>query len=486
MSSRANGARLKGQLLSGVAFWTLLSAACGGPSTGPRPEDSIPPPGATGSGITNAQGLVQLKLSGVTTQVSVVDSEGTPAVGVRVGAAVGKEVIALVAGDPRGNRPPGFAIYPVAQLSSAPGLAPPAGSAVAPIVILAIKLLPALIGSGLAIWELHRDPLHHKLVVDSGILKSCVAYDIKDVVAIVSTLVSAGGVVVFSSLTHLSTLAFKVDAGGIVLGEALKLFDFADTDKVLNPTCTVLVGNVDFSSLLVVVSGTVGGGILAQDGQVPSVLYVVEPTTGGQDVEFSRIRTPQGAGLHITDMAHWDRERGSLNGAPLTHPELWAVSFNTLYRLNRRSGVAETVGFLGNRGINSLAFNRQGSLYAAGASGELLQIDPNSGVIQRTVLLSPSVIFSGDLVSLPDGRLVGTILGGAGGDVLVEVAPTTGVVATIGSTGYHAVYGLAHFDGTLWALTSGRQLLRLNPTTGQATFVRQLSFGANGGSVGPP
>ncbi|MFH1765092.1 MAG: hypothetical protein ABIF09_12970, partial [Gemmatimonadota bacterium] len=133
--------------------------------------------------------------------------------------------------------------------------------------------------------------------------------------------------------------------------------------------------------------------------------------------------------------------------------------------------------------INALAFDQAGKLFAAGNSGELIRIDRDSGTILGTIPLNPFVISSGDLVFLPDGRLLATVTGGTGGDRLAEIDPTTGAVRIVGEVGFRAVYGLSFFDGIIWGLTEHRELLRINPNTGGGTLERLLAFGANGASV---
>ncbi len=462
----------------------LVSSACGNGSTGPDPDGEVPPPGSSASTITNASGLGILTLGGVETAVEVVDGAGRPVGGARVGGVVGNEVITLVAADPTGARLPALAVYPVSRVTPVASPTPP-DNGPQPLIIEAISLTLLAINIGSALHELTSDPIHQKIVVDEGIIKSCIAGDWNDVLALASVPVGAlSKHVLVSVLSKSKAFAVAVEAGATGLSELAGLLGFMDRDHVLPGTCSILVGDADFRMRLIIVSAVTNGGILAQDDRTPSGLFFVEPGASGDDIEVHRIRTATGGAPFITDIAIWDSIAGAVGATTLTDPVLYGVSFSDVYRLNRATGIAQLVFQIPGGGINALAFDRSGVLHAFGQAGHLLVLDRTTGGVQRSVRLSPSVTSSGDLQFLPDGRLLATVTGGLTGDRLVEINPITGAVRTIGDVGYRSVYGLSFFAGTLWGLTGSGDLLSIDAATGVGSRVRSLGFRANGASVG--
>lgn len=150
-------------------------------------------------------------------------------------------------------------------------------------------------------------------MIDDGIAKNCTAFDVNDVVALVSPVASAaGGHVLISMLGKSKLFAVTADIGSTILSELLGEFGFMDQDRVLSHTCLVLVGNENFSVQLVVLSGAIGGGILGQDNSIPSILHLTEASSGGQDLAVAPIRTAGGFPPSVTDLATWDEpSRGS-------------------------------------------------------------------------------------------------------------------------------------------------------------------------------
>ncbi len=475
MLSCINQRALRSGVIAGLALCLLTQ--CKKSSMAPDGESAPPAPGTRATAETNAAGVATLILGGTATSVNVRNADGSPAAGMSVAASVGRDVILLVAADRTGARAPAISVHPVSSISAmtSDGTAQSEAAIREPLTITL-----AVIGTGLALHELISDPIHEKLVLDDGILKSCVAGDLNDLTAVLSPLMGLGSkYLIVSVLGKSRTFAMAADLGQTAIQELLTKLDFMDRDRPLPLTCRVLVGDQNFTTQLLVISAVTGGGVIAQDDNIPSILHFVEPTSSGQDFPLKALRTADGSSLQITDLAHWDRPAGQLGSMILSNPELYAVSFSALYRLNRTTGIATEIGLLGNTGVNALAFDRTGTLYAATLTGELLVIDLNSGTVLKTVVLTPAVASSGDVAFLPDGRLVATVLSN-GGDDLVEISTATGAVRTIGPVGFYGVFGLSVFGGNLWGLTVQGELLRLDPSSGRGTLIRRLAFRTNG------
>lgn len=458
----------------------LASVACSSDPSGPTGDDSGPGPGSKASGTTDASGNALIVFGRDTATVRVVDAGGLPATGVKVGVTVGNSVFVVAASDPTGARPPGFAVYPVSRLAPTASLVAVDPNVAQPVVIETITLTLLAIGLVGGLIELLGDPIHPQVVIDNGVVKSCIAGDWNDVLAVVGPVLDAGVSTVLTKLGHSKSLVLAAELVLLDVSEVLSWLDVMDRDRLF--ACQILVGDGDFSLQLVVISTVTGGGILAQDAQLPSRLWFVEPLSNGSDLHIGPIRTSLGSSPTITDMAVWEKVAFQQGSTIFSHPVLYAASFNALYRLNRRTAIAEPIGNLGNRGINALTSSPSGELYAMGQSAELLQLDAETGAIVRITPLSLSVASSGDLSFLPDGRLVATVTGFAG-DRLVRIDPTTGTVQILGDVGFFGVFGLAYFANTLWGVTTDGYLLRINTQTGRGTVVRSLAFSANGGSA---
>lgn len=476
------------------AVSVLLAVALGGCGGNGGDADDTPAPGSRGSGITDAGGSANVNLGSAQATVRVTDAAGNPVSSVLVAVAAGKRVIVATAVDPSDVHPPGLTVYPLAaavRTGSGPlsVVAPGDPAFLGPVVI---PIVLSVIGGALSLWELLDDPVHAELVLDDGLVKSCVAGDVNDLLALLGPVfdipIGAASKYLFVKvLGKTQTFAYGAQAGLLGFQEFLeRTLGFLDRDIVLPSTCVLVLGEGNLTTRLVILSGVTSSGILAQDNGFPSTLWVVEPNAAGADFPASVLLTPQGGAPFITDLAYWDKPVRQVGAVPITDPIVYAVSFNALYRLNRATGEALAIGFLGNRGINALTFDGSGGLYAAGATGELLELDAPSGAVLRLVPLTPPVATSGDLVFVPDGRLLASVVGDFSGDRLAAINPANGAVQMIGNIGFIGVYGLAFFNQQLWGLTTEGKLLRINLQTGQGSEVRELGFRANGSGSARP
>jgi hypothetical protein len=223
-------------------------------------------------------------------------------------------------------------------------------------------------------------------------------------------------------------------------------------------------------------AASIGGTLL---GSVPpSDLYSVEASQAGTDCLIDRIRTTAGFEPAVTDLAL------APNG------QLWAISFDRLYLIDTLTAIATDRGALGLSDVNALAADARGALYATTLSGSLLSIDPASGTARTIGPLGNGFVSWGDLAFAPDGRLFAALRSATGQAVLITINTSTGQATLVSPgmvIGNDNVWGLAFAGDQLFGLTTdiiGRgTLLDINPTSGQGTYLRALSFNAGGGAA---
>lgn len=166
---------------------------------------------------------------------------------------------------------------------------------------------------------------------------------------------------------------------------------------------------------------------------------------------------------------------------------LLAVTFERLLRVDPLSGQATAVGTsLGFPDVNALAADRDGRVFAATYSGDLLTVDVRTGSGSRIGPYGSGLLSSGDLAFSPDGILLATAkMGSTPTDVLVRVDPATGAASVIGDTAFPDIFGLSFgSDGRLYGTAYGPAgrtpvLIRIDPATAAATQVGALT-GVNG------
>ena len=175
----------------------------------------------------------------------------------------------------------------------------------------------------------------------------------------------------------------------------------------------------------------------------------VNTATGAVEASFD-------AGVELTDIAASDT--GQVYGA----------SFDSIYRLDLDAGTATRIGDHGVYGMNSMAFDGAGTLYAhSDRSRDLYTIDLATGAassIGRTGLTS-----DGDLEFAGGDLLMTTrALGDAG---LVRLDPVSGsVLATIGNIGFDQTFGLAERAGTLYGFAQN-SIFTIDTGTGAGAFL---------------
>jgi len=135
---------------------------------------------------------------------------------------------------------------------------------------------------------------------------------------------------------------------------------------------------------------------------------------------------------------------------------LWGITFNSLYQINKSTAATTLVGNFGPT-LNSLVFGADGTLYAANNS--LYKLNTSTGA--ATLIGSGNYSSSGDLAFV-----AGNLYLSSAGDSLFRLNTTTGAGTNVGAIGFSAVYGLATDNNIdLYGLT-GTSVLDINTTTG--------------------
>ncbi|MFP5392351.1 MAG: PEP-CTERM sorting domain-containing protein [Gammaproteobacteria bacterium] len=197
------------------------------------------------------------------------------------------------------------------------------------------------------------------------------------------------------------------------------------------------------------------------------VLYVndVNGSLGTVDVATAHVSIIGNTGQWLTDIAF------DPNG------NLYGITFNQLFSLNKQTGAATLVGNL-NTSLNSLVFGSDGTLY--GANQALYTINTTTGAASLVGSGGAAYSSSGDL-AFAGGALY---LTSGPGDRLIKLDTATGAGTDVGAVGYSQVYGLASDDGQHLYGVAGTQVLEINPQTGAgvvvADYASQGLWSANG------
>jgi outer membrane protein assembly factor BamB len=173
------------------------------------------------------------------------------------------------------------------------------------------------------------------------------------------------------------------------------------------------------------------------------------------------IETSFDAGVGLTDIA------ASNTG------QVYGTSFNSIYRLDLDAGTATRIGDHGVFGMNSLAFDAGGTLYAhSDRNANLFTVDLGTGVasaVGRTGLVS-----DGDLEFVGGNLLMTTRATGDAG--LVRLDPADGSVISVfgGTTGFDQTFGLAERAGILYGFAQ-TSIFTIDPVTGAGTFASAIA-----------
>ncbi len=147
---------------------------------------------------------------------------------------------------------------------------------------------------------------------------------------------------------------------------------------------------------------------------------------------------------------------------------LWGITFGKLYKIDKTTAASTFIGNLGTS-ANSLVFDSSGVLYTANSS--LYTVNTSTGVANLVGNGGNSYSSSGDLAFV-GGEL---FLSSSGGDNLVKINTANGSGSLIGNIGFLSVFGLASPNGTDLFGLAGANVLSIDPTTGNGTFILDYS-----------
>jgi PEP-CTERM motif len=196
------------------------------------------------------------------------------------------------------------------------------------------------------------------------------------------------------------------------------------------------------------------------------ILYVGDSggTLGTVDVATGSATVIGSMGVVMTDIA--------FDGTG----DLWAISFNNLYRVNKTTGAGTLVGSLGVNDANALTFGSDGTLYAAGLSNSFYTVNTATGA--ASLVGNTGVASSGDL-AFRNGTLYLTA-GSTGNDSLFSINTANGAGTLIGSLGVPDMFGLATPDNNVVYGTSGQSVFAVDTSTGAASFLVNWGNGLGG------
>ncbi len=144
--------------------------------------------------------------------------------------------------------------------------------------------------------------------------------------------------------------------------------------------------------------------------------------------------------------------------------DLYAISFNDLWKINPADATGTKVGSTGIGGGNSLVFGNDGTLYGAGsASNELFRIDTGNGYAISLGSIGVNETAAGDLAFVGD-KIYWTATSGNLLEVSFSPQPS-GIV--VGDMGRSSVYGLASPDQSTLFGVQNNELFAINLQTAQ-------------------
>ena len=153
---------------------------------------------------------------------------------------------------------------------------------------------------------------------------------------------------------------------------------------------------------------------------------------------------------------------------------LYGVDFSNFLSINPTTGSGTVIGPTGYSDINALAIGLDGVTYAAGGSGEFLNIENSTGEgsLIGSGSFGPNMGSSGDLAYRKDNVMFASITRtGYTDSWLAVVNMVNGTATPIGDIGYPDVFGLSFKDDVLYGVTAEGNILRINTSTGAGTSI---------------
>ena len=174
---------------------------------------------------------------------------------------------------------------------------------------------------------------------------------------------------------------------------------------------------------------------------------------------------------------------------------IWAVSKGTLYTVSAADGHVTPFGSVALCGADNIAltFTPDGKLYLGDHLGAfcIVDITQKPPAVNLIGMIGGGYALSGDLVTLSDGAMYGTVylLGDKTVpriDSLVKIDPATGrQIALVGKTGAPVLFGLAFDQGQFFAFTHDGTggVFTLDPKTGKATLYNTFKDPMTGAGI---
>jgi hypothetical protein len=202
--------------------------------------------------------------------------------------------------------------------------------------------------------------------------------------------------------------------------------------------------------------------------ETPRTLYQVDPNPPNAMTELCDFHGDIHPDAGVNDIAV--KRDGTLYG----------VTKTDLYEIDPHTCVGTHVVHLpqgDGGGFNCLTFSDQDTLIAADQRGQVLTVDINTGLATDAGRFGGGMGCSGDIVALQDGTFYATakFLNDGGGDYLVTLDPSRGYAATrVTSTtlGFHSIFGLGYWAGTLYGFDNSGNVLAIDPVLGHASLLR--------------
>jgi uncharacterized protein DUF6923 len=157
--------------------------------------------------------------------------------------------------------------------------------------------------------------------------------------------------------------------------------------------------------------------------------------------------------------------------------QLYGVTFDSLYKIDKSTGATTLVGSLGNAGtqFNALVFGKDGTLYTAAANSTSLYT-VNTGTGAATALAGTLPTASAGDLAFHGSNL---FMAGSNGD-LIKIALTPTVSGTDkGSFGLANVFGLVNAGGNLYAV-AGTKVYTVDPTDGATALAADYTGDVQG------
>jgi len=204
--------------------------------------------------------------------------------------------------------------------------------------------------------------------------------------------------------------------------------------------------------------------------------------------------------LELTLVGEFGPDAPDINDLAVTPDnKVYALSQTALYEVDRKTAQITKLTDVETSSSNvALTFEVSGTLLAADKDGNLRRIDPKTGEITEIGSYGEGFGAGGDLVGVANGTVYGVNDFGEKkwDNYLVKVDPATGKATEVGAIGFHHVWGLCYWRGTIYGLTRGNsdpdptknapgQLIAIDPELGYGTLVESYPYEFWGGAVIP-